>query len=46
MITTQKPAELLEEANKAGAESWELVSVVHKTNSNLEWTGFFKRLQH
>ena len=37
---------LLAQANQAGAESWELVNVVHRTNSNLEWVGFFKRLQH
>jgi hypothetical protein len=43
VVTAKSPEALMLQANQDGAESWELVNLVHVTDSNLKWVGFFKR---
>jgi hypothetical protein len=42
MITAPTEQDVLNQANELGADSWELVSVVHVTNPSA-WKAFFKR---
>jgi len=43
IVSAKSTEGLMVQADQDGAESWELVSVVHATDSNLKWVGFFKR---
>src|SRR5262245_53285592 len=43
MVSAKSSEALMVEANRNSAGSWELVNVVHVTDSNLKWVGFFKR---
>jgi hypothetical protein len=45
-MAAQSPEELAAQANRGGAQSWEMVSAVHVLNTNrYQWVGFFKRLK-
>jgi len=46
VVSAKSSEGLLVQANQDGTASWELVSAVHVTDSNLKWVGFFKRQTH
>jgi hypothetical protein len=46
VVAAKSSEGLLVQANQDGTASWELVSAVHVTDSNLKWVGFFKRQTH
>jgi len=43
VVAAQSSEALMVQANQNSAESWELVNIVHVTDSNLKWIGFFRR---
>ena len=43
IVSAKSSEALMAEANQNSATSWELVNVVHVTDSNLKWVGFFRR---
>jgi hypothetical protein len=46
IMVAKSPEELVAQANRAGTDSWEMVSSVHVLNTNrYQWAGFFKRLK-